>query len=856
MDARHSMKTGLAGIHVTPQFTRSDRGGRFAGSVFWCSVLWLTLPAVCGQEVVTQSYRASWHQGGLEIQSPAGRRLAWWPVGASCTAADPALPAWPAPPRMPAAPRVEVAAGVTLWHWQFALPPPSPVAEQHETATFREHCLEVQVRVRWRGPVPRLVRLVYGGRLAAGCVDLDGLWAMRAAAADAPWLPAPVPGYVSGAGSFVYRRAVRVPGVPEAQVLALGGADDEDVCLVNGTEVGRTPLDRGTSSWETPRRYPVPATVSGAGPESVIEVRIANRDGAGGLWRGPCVLGPRAVVDAVTGQVGWTLASGEGSRLHHWCADGVPRPLPGRFTVSLTCQDRTREQVPENVTTGGRFQLPPYLVAIEGAAGWWGLGTLDLPRAEDGLRVEWWADSFSCPFLLATEAPGSADGWTVGPRLALLVGDSRQDILDRYLAMAPPSPRSLWEPWWSGPEYCTWGDEVYAGQLQRCGDTSTLTGGNLAGWLSALAERSIDTPIITLDAGWWQLPRDTVTRLHDQGRHVLLWTQPHWGPLSAKELADHPEWLVHDASGRLALYDASNGLLDFTVTGAREYLARQVRSYLAPEGWDVDGIKLDFAYTSAPVWTVPGDPAWGAGEQYRARVLRFVYDTVKAAKPGALLTGSSTNPLFGRVQDVCRLNEDWTADPELFRRRAATVLAFGEWAECDDWNAYEDYLPVQVIERAVWGPLTLMSSLYRGDRRNAPVPLSPVWASRLGAIFSLARQAPLQADGRCLYDPTQHVAVRTAADGTVVAMGLPLAGQGPELKVLLLRAGSRRWLASIADGLVEVAARERIAGVLEVRDDGTSRPVLWAATPAGLRLEVLDAAGPVSCYVVTSEPDR
>jgi hypothetical protein len=436
------------------------------------------------------------------------------------------------------------------------------------------------------------------------------------------------------------------------------------------------------------------------------------------------------------------------------------------------------------------------------------------------------------------------------------VGQSRQDILDGYLSAVPPRPRGEWEPWWSGPEYCTWGDQVYASQLQRVGDTSTLTEANLAAWLGALARARIETPIITLDAGWWQLPRETVTRLHAEGRRVLLWTQPHWGPVWVKELAEHPEWVVHDAASRPLLYDAANWLLDFTVAGVRDYVARQMRSYLEQDGWDADGIKLDFAYTTAPVWAVSGDPAWGAGEQYRARVLRFVYETVKAARPDALLTGSSTNPLFGRVQDVCRLNEDWTGDPGLFRRRAATVLALGEWAECDDWNAYEHYLPAQAIERAVWGPLTLMSSLYRGDRSNAPVPLPAAWASRLAALFDLARQAPLRGDERCAYDPEHHVARRTAPDGTVVAEGLPLEGQGPGLKVLVVRAGNRLLLTSIADGVVGLSVRERVAEVAEVADGGDSRPARWAAVPGGLRLEMADAGGTVSHYLVALDLAR
>lgn len=746
------------------------------------------------------------------------------------------------------------AGGAVQWEWRAGFPEPYPIAEQVEQAVFREGRLEIQVRVRWRGPAPRLARLVYGGRLAPGCIDLDGLWELRREdAAGAPWLPAPVPGYVPGTGGFVYRRPVRLPRAAGQIALALGGADDDDVCTVGGVEVGSTPLDRASASWEKPRLYPVPPEAAAAGPESLVQVRVTNRDGPGGLWRGPCVLGPRAAL-AEGGGAGWTLAGGMGRLLHHWCADGAPRPLPGRFTVSLTCQDRTREQVPDNVTTGGRFQLAPYLVAVEGSAGWWGLGTLDLCRAEDGLRVEWRGESFACPFLLAVETPGVEGCWTAGPRVALLVGRSREDILEGYLAAAPLPPRTHWEPWWSGPEYCTWGDSVYEGRLRSVPDTAVLTEASLAVWLAELAARHIEARIVTLDAGWWQLPRDAIARLHREGKRVVLWTQPHWAPLQVPELADHPERLVHDASGRPLLYDASNGLLDLTVPAAREYLARQLRSCVAPEGWDADGVKLDFAYTTAPVWACCGDPAWGAGEQYRARVLRFVYETIKEARPDALVTGSSTNPLFGRVQDVCRLNEDWSGDPGCFRRRAAAVLALGERVQCDDWNAYEHYLPEQAVERAVWGPLVLMSARYRGDRDNAPVPLAPAWASRLSALFALAARAPLGQDDRCLYDPARGLARREAPDGTSLAAGLPVEGAGPGLQALAVRVGDQVLVAGIASGTVVVPLTEAVGAVTEVDDDGASRPARWTVVPGGVRIAVVDAGGPVSHYAVALEP--
>ena len=160
---------------------------------------------------------------------------------------------------------------------------------------------------------------------------------------------------------------------------------------------------------------------------------------------------------------------------------------------------------------------------------------------------------------------------------------------------------------------------------------------------------------------------------------------------------------------------------------------------------------------------------------------------------------------------------------------------------------------MQAIERVIWGPLTLMSSLYRGDRKNAPVPLSPEWASRLSALFTLARQAPLQRDDTCIYDPDLHRARRTARDGTVLAEALPLRGRGPNLKALVVRVGEGLLLASNADGTVDVPTEARVAGVTRVRDDGNRQPVPFSVVANGVSIDVADAGGSVSHYVIALE---
>jgi hypothetical protein len=279
-------------------------------------------------------------------------------------------------------------------------------------------------------------------------------------------------------------------------------------------------------------------------------------------------------------------------------------------------------------------------------------------------------------------------------------------------------------------------------------------------------------------------------------------------------------------------------------------MAQGLRSYVARDGWDADGIKLDFCYTSAPLWSRYADPSWGAGEQYRARVLRFVYQTIKAAKRDALVTGGTANPLFGRVEDVCRLNEDWFGDDQAFGRRAATVTALGMAAECDDWLAYEHYLPTQAVERPVWGTFTLMSALYRGDRGNVARPLSPEWAARLSSITALAAEAPVRQGQRWRHDAESGALLRETAEGALVAAALPLEGARERRQVLAVAQPGGLRLCAIADGRVVLPVRERVRQVTEVWRDGTRHVVPTAARPGGVEVAVRDSAGEVAWYEV------
>lgn len=781
-----------------------------------------------GHSVQTARYRAGWNSHWLEVRSPQGRLLTRWPIGALAAPADPQLPAQPVPVATRTRLRsVETDAGRQL-QVRMEFDAPWPFSEQTETFLFLPGRIETRVRVRWRTQPTRLVRMVYGGSLAPGCTDLEGLWQMRDGAV---WDAAPVPGVTTRTGSLEYRRRV-VTRSTDPLRLVIGGVDEEDTAALDDAVFGQTSYRNSSTPWTTVRRYELEA---GAG-DHILSLKVSNAAGNGGIWRGPCVLGPTDALRTGGHGDGWRRAAATGTALHHWCPDRYSVPLKDRLTVSLTSVDRTRDAVPENVTTGGRFFLPAYAAAIEGDGGWWGLGTLDLPRAEDGLRIEWRDGALTCPFLLATEPGGRPGDWLNGPRLAILVAGGRAGVLQSYLSALPPRKAQPRQDWWSGPEYCTWGDQCYAAQAGGQ-DVGGLTNSNFGTWYGALRKAGIHAPTVLLDAGWWQLDKRVITQLHADGKRVVLWTQPHWLP----DLTRRSDMAVRDAADRPLAYDKGNWLQDYTLKSVREYMAAAIRSYLSPGDWNADGLKLDFPYTPAPIWCRTADPSWGAGEQYRAHVLQWWYRTVKATRPDALLTLGCTNPLFGAVQDTCRLNEDWFGDPELFRRRAEVALAMGEWVNCDDWCAYETYLENQACERPVWGTLTLMSAQWRGDRSNNRVALTTEWSRRLAAISRLAAMAPVRTGQQVRYSRATGTCARVDQSGRMVAQALRLEG-GAVASAFAIRRGDAVLVTATQSGDLDLRTDRPVIWATAIHADGLRSPASCIPTEGGCRLRVEDAA--------------
>jgi sialate O-acetylesterase len=84
-------------------------------------------------------------------------------------------------------------------------------------------------------------------------------------------------------GSVWLRRVIDVPAslAGREATLSLGAIDDMDTTFVNGVKIGATGAETA-SSWQAPRRYPIPAGLLKRG-RNVIAVRVWDAQGGGGF---------------------------------------------------------------------------------------------------------------------------------------------------------------------------------------------------------------------------------------------------------------------------------------------------------------------------------------------------------------------------------------------------------------------------------------------------------------------------------------------------------------------------------------------------------------------------------------------
>jgi hypothetical protein len=219
---------------------------------------------------------------------------------------------------------------------------------------------------------------------------------------------------------------------------------------------------------------------------------------------------------------------------------------------------------------------------------------------------------------------------------------------------------------------------------------------NYDAFLATLEEHGVVPGTVVIDDKWqltyggnepdpakWPDLRGFIAERHAHGQHVLLWWKA-WDPEGLDEALT-----IRNAAGVPVAIDPNE-------PAAIDALRTSIRSLLAPEGLDADGLKIDFTgrTPSGRAYERSGSGrAWGIHLLHD--LLSVVYDEAKRVKPDALIVTHTPHAAFVDVTDMIRLNDALRLDdpgprPDVVAqmRFRAEVVGAGTpelLIETDDW---------------------------------------------------------------------------------------------------------------------------------------------------------------------------
>jgi hypothetical protein len=533
--------------------------------------------------------------------------------------------------------------------------------------------------------------------------------------------------------------------------------------------------------------------------------------------------------------------------------------------------------------------VSPYVVALRSGAAWWGVGTIGIPNTYNGLGLVIGRASFAVKYQTASQVSAQENGIS-GPVLGFYFGSSADEILANYrtsLSLPHPSltTTDVSPAWWSGPIYCSWGDQVYAARMRegrRDEDDGShyATEKNIDRWLATAEREKLPIGTVILDLGWmWAYGdfepnpkhfsdlRGYIDKLHAKGLHVLLWIPMYeaTGTLfnldkpNSEVAAKHPEWLVQTREGNLT------NTFDYTNAEARDYLRSRIHYMLSSDSGalNADGLKVDFVdRLPDPAMSTFHDPSWGIGELMNAKVMELIYTSAKKAKTDAFIDSSFMNPLFQAWQDVIRLNDDVSNAVETYWWRAWTASVNGvRLIDGDDWWAMERYLVPLTLAKSAWGIPNLYALQYRGTLGTEatgsiasggyPVDISPASFRRVKAILDVYAHAPADKTQEPHVDPVLQSAGRTYSEGPLRGF---FAAQTLNFGRVLVTYGSQTaQLTSVADSDVSVPLPKGflVKEVSAVGFDGLRKEIPFKQQSDNAIFRVEDSANGVHSYEIT-----
>jgi hypothetical protein len=381
------------------------------------------------------------------------------------------------------------------------------------------------------------------------------------------------------------------------------------------------------------------------------------------------------------------------------------------------------------------FAPPPQIFCLEVGGvevdpnGWIGFGLGGVYKI-DGISA-----NFSGGFCL--EMRSNASDNFESPEIVIVSGEDEWSTLEnysRFLADAGKVQRKNSEAaeWWTNAGYCTWGDQMVEGSKAKKALTtigfalmdsppervvkrfepkrpnlqpfllrmarafySRINEGFVRDSVEIIEKEGWKIKTVVLDDKWMKYHgeaqvneekfpkfREFISELHGRGYKVLVWYPIWWLNPESETAKKYMEYIVKDADGNPTYR------FDITNPAAREHIEKMLYQWLSPDGYDLDGLKLDFTYDCPSIYDKLYDPSYGLGDELCLKLHELIYKSAKKAKNDALVISISPNPFVAQWCDMIRLNDNFSfgIKGQLMRARVSRVLCPDTPIDSDTYN--------------------------------------------------------------------------------------------------------------------------------------------------------------------------